>query len=200
MSGKSALVAEYNSALHKTRFDDLRPLIAAGVTGLAIGRSPPAAARIVVADDVFEFDEDAGAAAFVMPVRMECATIPEAADPVCTVANGEVVDLVGFHPLHPDRWALRRGTAEWLGAIEPQHMGPAAVRIWRSPMAWLRADCDGLVLLSNDRRDQCRTLSFCSTIIAEDAQHAIELRRILELPWSAPPVIVGSREAGRRAA
>ena len=108
------------SWLHGTRFSKLAPLRQAGVggPGLAVG---PALDRVRVANEMFELDDEAGSA-FIIPVRVENYITPEASDPVQTVRDGKIVDLVAFHPRHPARWALRYGSAEWIGAVESQYL------------------------------------------------------------------------------
>jgi hypothetical protein len=191
---KQALSREHLTALYSTRFADLAPLVAVGIRWETIATAVPAFARIRVSNDATTFEPDeSGGGAFIVPVRVENPITPEAFDPVRAVRDGAIVDLAGFHPHHPDRWALRRDVAEWLGAIEPQYLDPEPVPIWRSPLSWLRADCRGLVLLG-DRASQYRILSGLCSIVAEDAQHAAELQSILAQPWSAPRVIVGVQE------
>jgi len=183
------------TALRSTRFADLVPLVTAGVGWGAIADVAPAHALIRVSQDTaFEPDEEGGHA-FVIPVRVESTVTPEAFDPAAAVRDGGAVDLVAFHPAKPHRWALRCGNAEWLGAIEPQYLAPDSVRVWRTPLAWLQAGCRGIVLLSPERVSRYRTLSCLHSIVAEDLEHASELRRILERPWPAPQVITLQTEA-----
>jgi hypothetical protein len=190
---QAALGREYQVALRMTRFADLAPLVTAGIDWRAIAEAVPAHALIQVAQNTgFEFDAD-GKSAFVLPVRTDNPLTPESADPASAIRDGAIVDLVAFHPRHPDRWALRRDAAEWLGAIEPQYLDPAPATIFRSPLSWLRADCRGLVLLG-DRASQYRILTLLHSIIAEDEQHATELRRVLMRPWPAPQVIAPRAE------
>ena len=194
------LAADYAAALHATSFADLQPLRDAGVSGPghAIG---PAYARIRLSRDrkLFEFDLDSEDAAFVLPIRGG-AVSPEAADPVAEVRHGQIVDLLAFSPAFPYRWARRTGAATWLGSIEPQYMAPDPVPVWRSPLHWLGNDCRGLVLLSRDRRERYRILTCCESIIAEDENHAEELRDLLAMPWLAPAVYVRQPREVRRAA
>ena len=63
------------------------------------------------------------------------------------VCCGPVVDLLALNPAAPGCWALRRGNATVLGAIEPQHCKPEKVPIHRDVTRWLRSDWRGLVLL-----------------------------------------------------
>ena len=177
----------------------MSPLIAAGITWQAITNAVPVHARINVSTiNTFAFD-DGGGSAFIVPVRVESAVTPEAAGPLEAIRDGWIVDLVAFHPSHPGRWALRRGAAEWLGVIEPQYLDPEPVPVWRTPLRWLQSGCRGLVLLSKERASQYRIISGLGAIVAEDYQHATQLRGILAHPWSAPRVLL-RREEARHAA
>jgi hypothetical protein len=197
---QATLGREYLAALRMTRFADLAPLVAAGVSWETIATAAPALARIRVSKGItFEPDDDGGGA-FIVPVRVESPITPETFDAATAVRDGAIIDLVAFHPLHPDRWALRRDVAEWLGAIEPQYLAPDPVPVWRSPLSWLQAGCRGIVLLSRERISQYRVLSGLGEVVAEDLQHAVELRCIVERPWSAPPVTALRTEAHRHAA
>jgi hypothetical protein len=191
------LVAEYRQAQGAVRGDDLASLILAGVTidGIALAR--PALATIAVEGDIFVPDPD-GVPAFVLPIRAYGPLSPEAPEPRETLHNGSIIDLCAIHPERPGCFALRRGVAEWLGCCAPQFLNPDPVRVWRTALSWLQAGCDGLVLLSRDRRDQYRVLSSLNAIIAEDEVHAAELRAVLARPWPAPPVLAA--EGGRHAA
>jgi hypothetical protein len=184
---QSQVVHEYLIALRSTRFADLAPLRAAGVggPGLAIG---PALASIRVSDGLFEFDPDGDAKAFVIPVRVRNPISAEASDPIKTIRHGTLIDLIALSPAYPNQWGLRLGNATWLGAMEPQFLMPEPVPVWRNPLAWLRNDCRGLVLLSRARSERYRVLTVCDAIVAEDERHAAELRGVLDHPWLAPPV------------
>jgi hypothetical protein len=188
---------EYLCALGTTApKNDLDPLLSAGVSRRAISIAMPALVRVAVHGGFYHPEPDSGGLAYVIPVRVDDPFSPEAIDPAEAINGGGIVDLVAFHPAHPHRWALRVGAAEWLGAVEPQYMGPAAVQIWRSPLDWLRADCRGLVILSPDPRDQYRLLSSFGALLVEDVEYATELRQILARPWPGPCVLLGNR--GRR--
>lgn len=186
----AGLAAEHRAALLATRREHLRPLLAAGVSPEAIAAATPAIARITVAGDIYQPDR-AGGIAFLVPVRLDHPVTPEAADPAETVRAGAIVDLLAFHPTHPHCWALRCDAGEWLGAIEPQYLNPPPVPVWRSPLAWLRAGCRGLVILSTASADRYRVLAGCrGGVVAEDAGHAAELRATLTRPWPIPRIIV----------
>jgi len=186
-------------ALWPTRFADLGPLRQAGFggPGLAVG---PAFASIQVADGRFQLDRDGDAKAFVIPVRVGNPLTAEVNDPIEAVRHGILIDLIAFSPAYPNQWALRVGNATWLGAIEPQFLMPEPVPVWRNPLGWLRNDWRGLVLLSRDRAEQYRVLTVCDSIVAEDEQHAAELRGVLEHPWLAPAVFVHRGREVRNAA
>jgi hypothetical protein len=186
---QAALTREHWAALRATRFADFAPLTAAGVDWRSITQAEPAFTSIAKVTDPagFEYDPE-GADAFLLPVRADNLVTPESDDPCLTVREGAIVDLLVFHPRHPHYWRLRRGTAEWLGSIEPQYLDPDPVPVWRTPFRWLQAGCSGLVLLS-DGNSRYRTLSLLRSIVAEDAQHAAELRRELARPWPVPQVI-----------
>jgi hypothetical protein len=179
------LAREYAALLRSTPFEALAPLVAASVPWRAIATAAPAVAKITAAKDgTFRPDPD-GRTAFVLPVRVDNPLTPEAADPDAAVAAGAIADLIALHPRAPDRWVTRTGAAEWLGACGPQYLDPDPVPVRRSPLAWLRAGCSGLVILS--REPAYRILAGClGGIIAEDPHHAAELRRILERPWRTP--------------
>jgi hypothetical protein len=197
--GQSPASREYLMALQSTRFSDLAALRQAGVDGpgLAIG---PAFASIQMADGRFQLDTHGDAKAFVLPVRVGNPLTAEVNDPIKAVRHGTLIDLIALSPAYPNQWALRLGNATWLGAIEPQFLMPEPVPVWRTPLAWLRNDCRGLVLLSPVRSEQYRVLTVCDSIVAEDERHAAELREVLDHPWLAPPVYSRRRREVRDAA
>jgi hypothetical protein len=116
-------------------------LIEHGVPADLIGRYLLiGAARVRVSAGLYEPVEDGGAA-YITPVLVDNPLTPEAEGPQgCARGGGYLVDLVAWHPRRPSRWALRVGSATWLGAIEPQYMDPDPVAVRRSPLAWLQAD------------------------------------------------------------
>jgi hypothetical protein len=133
-------------------------LLACGVdpNDIALGMVGVGAIRLDGA--LYEPDPDHGKPAFISPVRIAYADTPESAVPASAVRVGAIVDLIGWHPLRPDRWALRTGAAEWLGAIEPQYMDPAPVPIRHSVLGWFQARCEGMVSVSRARADVYRLL------------------------------------------
>jgi hypothetical protein len=187
---------EYRRALLATKPDDLLPLSKNGISAQTITAVAPAIARITVTGPTYQPDP-CGGIAFLLPVRVESPVTPEADDPVETIRIGSIVDILAFHPTYRFRFALRRDTGEWLGAIEPQHLEPPPVHVWRSPIDWLRAGCRGLVILSREPADAYRILTGCrGGILVEDAEYAAELQAILERPWPLPCIIVASGPCG----
>jgi hypothetical protein len=115
---------------------------------------------------------------------------PESRRPESIAYCGALIDLLCFHPSAPSHWAQRRDTARWLGATPPQFLAPLPVRIRRSPTSWLRAGCDGLCILTRERREMQGILLRFPAIEAEDPEHAQELQRIRDLPFPGPPITV----------
>ena len=175
---------------------DREALIAAGISAPVIAAGLIGAALVRLAGDLFEPDPD-GRFAFLTPVRVYDAITPESPHPIVTVRAGALIDILAWHPKHPQRWALRRGLATWAGACWPQYLDPPPVRVWRSPANWLRSGCRGLCLVSRVAADAYRVLSLLKGNVAEDRAHRAELQAILASPWPAPPVLLpqGARHA-----
>lgn len=137
----------------------------------------------------------AGVPALITPVLVDSVVVPESVVPESAPRVGDLVDLVAWFPLEPARWLLRVGTAEWLGAIEPQYLEPPPTPVWRGPFGWLTHGCIGLVPLSRSPHDMYAVLAGLWGIVAEDRHHMRELRRTLERPWPCPPISVRARDA-----
>jgi len=137
--------------------------------------------------------DPAGAVGYVTPVRQIYSDTPEARWPDHAVRYGQrITDLVLWHPIRPNDWALRLGRATWLGAVEPQYCDPAPVPIRRSVLSWFRHGCTGLVPLSSAVRDQYQLVTIArDTVVADDAEHRAELQRVLL--WTAPRILIGTR-------
>jgi hypothetical protein len=191
------LDAEYAAALRDTTAISLRSLYDAGATERGMALAAPALARLQLnGGGLFEPDPD-GPAAFIMPVRVEFPETPESIDPLAAITSGDIVDLVAFTPALRARWALRCGAAEWLGACAPQYMEPEPVRLYRSPLDWLRASCEGMVCLATAPRDTYRFLTRFHALSVEDEEHATTLREIIDRPFFQPEILIGGRRNGR---
>jgi hypothetical protein len=188
------LRAEWEAAKAALDPADRARLTPLGVLARDVDRLVGAADIRLCGADLYEPDPD-GTRCLITPVRVELALTPESVAPAVYCRIGQIVDLIGWHPARPDRWALRVGAAEWLGCIEPQFLEPSPVPTWRTPLAWLQALCTGLVLLSDEPLSRYRILSGCiSGLVAEDHDHAAELRAILERPFEAPAIIIGRKQ------
>jgi hypothetical protein len=189
------LAAEMRQASLAMAPGDLRELVEAGVgpedAGWLIGvmkisRIPDS--------QLFEPDDESGTWAYVTPIRVENPATPESLDPEGSVRRGALVDLVAWDPSVPHEWALRMGSGEWLGCVEPQYLDPAPVCIWRSIINWFRAGCRGTVPLSPDPAAIYQLMmDFCGGIVAEDESHAAELRHLPERQWLLPQITVARK-------
>ena len=190
------LRAEHRAAVAALTEEDRGRLADFGIGPDDIGRFRMCGiARVLVRDGLYQPDEEGGVA-IVTPVRVERPYTPEARRPGIWARWGPIVDLVAWHPSEPLRWALRVGSAEWIGCIEPQYLDPEPVRVHRSVFDWLRAGCSGLVPLSSDRGELYRLLSGVhGGILAADDTHARDLRRALSHPWPHPNVEVANGAA-----
>src|SRR5262249_11863802 len=146
------LVGEYVAAMRRMALDDAHQLMAYGVPLRSITITCPAPSRVSSFRGRYVPDA-AGAPGWIMPVcvldrQFECDV--EGVDPIASVSTGMVIDLVAFSPLAPRRWATRLGKAVALGAIPPQYLDPAPMRIFRDVTDWLRGGCGGLVPLTRD--------------------------------------------------
>jgi hypothetical protein len=116
---------------------------------------------------------------------------PHAIRAVVHVVHGDdavaPVDLVAWTRDRPDRALLCLAAGVALGVDQIQN--PASyfagkpLQIHRTPLAWLRAGCQGIVVLSADgvldRLDRLPPRSEPYKLLAEDLDHGVELRRLL---------------------
>jgi hypothetical protein len=182
--------------------DHVQELMRHGVGMGAITTTCPAPTSIAFNEDGDRYwPDDAGYPAWVMPVCVvdpERPELIETVDPLDVVSTGPVIDLVAFDPDYPGCWALRLGLATVLGAIEPQYLDPEPVPIHRDVTDWLRAECRGIMLFTRDPIEVGRILRQCLKIEVQHRDHAVELRRTLEMPrpvWLAITVRARRREA-----
>lgn len=93
--------------------------------------------------------------------------------------SDELVDLLAFDPREPERWLLRLGGEPLLGryALSDQLLGKP-LHVYRTPLSWLKAGCDGVVIL-----DPIRSYIDLATaqygVAGENDAHTNELRRTL---------------------
>jgi hypothetical protein len=193
-----APVAEYLEVMRKTTLDDARHLnVDLGIPWRSIAATCPAPTRITRSSARLYRPDQNGSIAWIIPVccvDLGCPEDIEALDPIGVVSVGQVLDLVAFDPRHPRRFALRSGSGVVLGAIAPQIADPQPVRIFPDITDWLRNECDGLVILTDDRHQAGRILRCIAKIEPEDDQHAVALRGLSKLPPFNTPIITTSRE------
>jgi hypothetical protein len=177
--------------------DDVRELVELGIPVATVSAVCPAPCTIRLTDEAgerYEPDDD-GDLAYVFPATTVDPAWPElleAIHPIEVVASGPIVDLVACHPL-ASRHALRTGAAITLAAIEHQYWFPSTVRAHRTVNAWLRAGCNGIVLLTRDPYEASRVLRGIEIIQAEDEGHAAELRRLLHMPLPTSSTVITRR-------
>jgi hypothetical protein len=115
--------------------------------------------------------------------------------PFWWVLHGPQRDVVAVDLRDPTRFGLLGGWADWIGAAPLQAMAEPVV-IHRDPIAWLRAGCQGIALLTRDQRARQRILGEFRRLAAADLDHGLELRRVLELPPQGQPEILVRAELG----
>ncbi len=131
-----------------------------------------------------------GEPALIIACRGNADGDVEADDPFALVTGGPLLDLIAVPFKRPQAWAARIGSATFLGACEPQFVSPPPVPIWRNPINWLRAGCDGVVSLTDNPREQQHLLLRFRTLGAEDIAHRAELQRIVSRPWLLPKILI----------
>ena len=93
--------------------------------------------------------------------------------------DGEVADLVAVMPHRPGHWRVRLGACPLLG-IDNTGIWSEPLHVWRTPLDYLRAELEGVVVLSWPAA--LPLLRSCSEIIAEDVEHGREIHRRLSHP------------------
>ncbi len=138
-------------------------------------------ARITTDRGWFDFDQS-GFDAIVSEVR---------------AADGEtVVDLVAWSIDDQTRWWTAIGAAVVLG--ESFACNPNAglcgdpLRIFQTPLTWLQARCEGIVILDRTRAGRW-LLDAARTLAAGDRQHAADIHRLMKA--AGPRILVKARAA-----
>ena len=186
------LAHEMRAAFAALETRDVEQLVGLGVPELLVSHFQMVGiARVREDSSRTLYDPDPGGPlAYITRVLVQFAETPESTRPDAAPLIGNPVDLVAWDEKTPEQWRLRVGSATWLGCIPPQYMEPEPVRIWRSPLNWLRGRCAGLVPLAPERGEVYRLLANCTgELVAEDAEHAAALQDILEHPWPASRVL-----------
>lgn len=137
------------------------------------------AARVHFRRDVYEpaQEGDRGTAVLLIPVY----------------ADETIIDICAVDPAPPHRFATRDGRAELLGEDDNRCLMGGALPVWRNPIHWLRAGCDGVVLLRT--QSAWRLFFHMPRLLAEDFQHAEELNRRMKPPrWKGHVVLPAEAE------
>ncbi len=101
----------------------------------------------------------------------------------------ELVDLLAFHTLTPERWLLRLGLGWALGleeSLERYRWGDP-LPLHKTPLDWFKAGCDGLCVIDWEA-PEVRTLTDFPTLLIRD--EALERRTIAALtkPYRLPRI------------
>lgn len=91
----------------------------------------------------------------------------------------ELIDLLAFDPRKPEQWWLRVGAVPLLGsdALGEQLLGKP-LRVFKTPLAWLLAGLDGVVILDLQRAFPDLSAAQYG-LAAENPTHERELRKAL---------------------
>jgi len=132
--------------------------------------------RVIAIDDGLYAPSDEGKPHLILPV----------------FEDGELVDLVAFTSEQPMAWLLRLGTGWSLGLIDgfERHSWEDEVRLWASPLDWLRADRDGLCILDWSA-PEVYNLSRLPNIRCQDDRLAEQLMHALSRPYRLPNITYG---------
>ena len=112
------------------------------------------------------------------------------------IEHNELSDLLAFCTAAPSRWWRRLGLAVYLGEEKVDYAAfmKTPLRLFRTPVNWLRAECEGAVVL--DWRFGRSALFDVSRIGAEDLDHREEIkRRLRDRDPILPRIIVPGRLA-----
>jgi hypothetical protein len=140
---------------------------------------------ITLSGPCFDFDDEG-----------QLAAIIEAIDP----RGGEldVVDLVAWPLDRPDHFATALGRAVGLGIDLPSNPAPfycgRPLRAFRTPLAWLQAGCQGVVIL-NPSRARDWLPDALGRIAGEDEAHARAIGRLLHPFFENERVVYPVRRA-----
>ena len=171
-----ALIDELTAALAAVDDHDNQQLTAAGIPDEA--RLICGKAKIRTGAPYYEPD----------PTGIETLVVP-------VFDDGETIDLLAFALGKPAQWWLRRGAYWALGgdALDRLWLGDR-LRIYRSPLSWLRAGAPDTGMVVLDWATARLHLPHVE-IVAEDLDHGIELDRLLMVPAMHPLIHVPDQAA-----
>jgi hypothetical protein len=125
--------------------------------------------------DFFRIDEAHGTWAVLQPVQQH--------------DTGDLCDVIAWHPRRPERWRFLTGAGEMLGSIW-LHVGKPKLRVFATPLDWLRAGGDGVCLLRRERMIVLRHLTLLRVLEVDDPVLAGWLDRVLRDPGPVPKIVV----------
>jgi hypothetical protein len=170
-----------------------RKFLRAGIPAMMIHRGFVGVTRALTEKNCYQPIAD-GRELVMVPARVASPISPETSNPALAIGYGDVVDIVAFSLEAPSRWWLRTGSAQWLGACSPQYLTPDPVFIRKTPLAWLQASGDGLVVLRDEPRETQWLLLPLRRIAVADHVFGRKLKRFLELPATIPQIFVTAPE------
>jgi hypothetical protein len=106
------------------------------------------------------------------------------------ISTNGLIDAIAYHP-------TTGRLAAWLGvgfALDEYRIadhleaGSTALAVYKSPLGWLRAGCEGIVIVRKPFAHI--VLKKVPTLIAEDESHGIELREMFPAGATGPRIIV----------
>ena len=114
-----------------------------------------------------------------------------------------LIDLLAFDPKDPSRWYLRNGgerygvmwLGEWAldtaqGLMLSDADKPGPLRLFRTPLSWLKGGCRGACLLSPALEDKTlilrEALRGTAQVICDDMAHAEAVDKALKRTWPLP--------------
>ncbi|HEV2602993.1 MAG TPA: hypothetical protein VGU24_04955 [Microvirga sp.] len=109
-----------------------------------------------------------------------------------------VVDLVAWPFNKPDRFATALGHAGGLGLARVRNpasfYGGRPLRVYRTPLAWLKAGCGGVVVLREESAFLWLSAAL-GDLAAEDLEHARMLHRVLHPFFDPSRILVPKKRA-----
>ena len=144
-------------------------------------------ASIITSGSTFQMaPDDFGAEAVVLKVF--AGAIPT---PWCWPPEPCLVDLLAFRLDQPSRLWLRRDVGVILGDQRLDDLWlDEPLRIYRDPVTWLGAGCNGVVIIGDDTAARRELPIGLRGIVAEDANHGRDLCRRLTRPAQVPEVFI----------
>lgn len=110
---------------------------------------------------------------------------------------GSVVDVAAWSMRKPDKVVTLLGRAAVLGAEwagDPaSYLDGSPLRVFRTPLAWLQARCEGVAVLDMARAARFLLDTPTARIAAEDDAHAREIMKAKRALWDAQAVVVPVR-------